>query len=684
MLIITVLTLVLSLFIAGAAIFRRYRRFTNIIFAVSITASAFVIFGDAMSLHKQGLVLEWKRIVFICESIMVVAWLIFSLSFARTEYWSAVSRFSKLIVALSPVFIISFMLLPMKDFFYAPDLSREMVLYLGNTGYIFNILLLFYSVLAIINLEATLRSSSGDERWEIKYTLMGAGTILSFNIFYYSQALLYRSINMYLLPVRSGIVLIALIIIGFSIFRHRALDTELRISRNILYRSFSLVIVGLYLLVLGLTGQGMRYFSPGIGENITAFVGFAGALMLLIIIFSERIRKRTRVYINKNFFHQKYDYREQWLQFTQRTCLKDSARDLRNAIVSTFKYSLGVTGAALWLNDSRSGGYRCVTSTDHMPEGCTADESLIEFLRDNDMIIDCNRRNCRDIVAANKEFIEATGAILIVPLAHNNKLEGFITLKDGLAGNHYNYEDYDLLRVLSRHSTILIMNERLSGELTEARELEAMGRLSSFIVHDLKNAASMLSLVTQNAERHMNNPDFQKDAIRTVTATADKITGIIGKLRNLPQKASLDLEVADLAEHVRLAIANTGLNGDAGLIVQDLSSVSTSFDSGEIAKIINNLVINALEATQNKGPIKVIVGRDNDMAVVRVSDRGCGMSREFIEGSLFKPFQTTKKKGLGIGLYQCKCIAESHGGRLTAISEQGKGTEFALYLPLEQ
>jgi len=70
------------------------------------------------------------------------------------------------------------------------------------------------------------------------------------------------------------------------------------------------------------------------------------------------------------------------------------------------------------------------------------------------------------------------------------------------------------------------------------------------------------------------------------------------------------------------------------------------------------------------------------MACITVSDNGCGMSGEFIEKHLFKPFYTTKKKGLGIGLYQCKSIVEAHGGSIKVKSKEGMGTDFTVYLPL--
>ena len=168
----------------------------------------------------------------------------------------------------------------------------------------------------------------------------------------------------------------------------------------------------------------------------------------------------------------------------------------------------------------------------------------------------------------------------------------------------------------------------------------------------------------------------------SVSNTSEKIKGIIGKLKYLPKKTDLDIEYSDLGSHIEMAIQQLNMNGSERLSYKELEPVKTEFDREEITKVIVNLIINALEATNNQGDIEVVVGTEENMGFVKVSDNGCGMSSKFIEKSLFKPFQTTKKKGLGIGLYQCKAIVEAHSGKLKVVSQEGKGTDFFLYLPL--
>jgi putative PEP-CTERM system histidine kinase len=683
MLIISVITAVLAILIALAVIFKRYDRITNIVFSIGLLSTASVIFGDSMSLFRPEYMIPWKRIVFISEASMAIAWLIFSLSFARTDYWRAVSTFSRIFTYLSPVLVLIFVLLPVEDIVIFPALKNEKVLSLNNMGYIFYLVLLFYSILSIINLEATLRSSRGKDRWEIKHTVLGVGAILAINIFYYSHALLYLSINMHLLPVRTGVILTAVLMIGFSFNRNRTLDTEFAVSRKILYRSLSLIIVGIYLLVIGLLGEGMRYFGPHVGKNITTLLGFIGAIIVLIVIFSEQLRSRAKVYINKHFFSQKYDYREQWLQFTQRISLKYSFDELLTSIARGFEHAIAVRGVAIWLKERDEGGYHCARDLDNMTIKTRPNREFLEFLREKQWILNVHDSKCTNVVSLSEEFIKETEASLIVPLFHIDDLMGFIILKEGTGGNDYNYEDYDLLKTLARQTAVVILNAKLSEELMESKEMEAMGRLSSFILHDLKNATSMLSLIVQNAEEHIDNPDFQRDAIKAVSNTSEKIKGIIGKLKNLPRKRELDLQYCDLGSHVKAVIQQLEMNENTGLSFKELTPVKAMIDREEITKVIINLIMNALDATNNEGKVEVTVGgTDNNMGYVKVSDNGCGISSKFIEKRLFKPFQTTKKKGLGIGLYQCKVIVENHSGKLKVSSHEGRGTDFFLYLPL--
>lgn len=512
--------------------------------------------------------------------------------------------------------------------------------------------------------------------------VLGVVGILGLNIFYYSHALLYRSIDMNLLPVRTAGFLISTLLIGFSIIRYKLMDVEITVSRGIFYKSLGILIVGFYLLGLGLLGQGMRYLDPRVGKNITVFAGFAGAIGILVVLLSEQLRRKIIVFINKHFYRHKYDYRAQWLQFTQLISSKYSFNELLDSIARGFKDSIGTKGVSIWLREEGDGEFYCAKTVDTVAPEIKPDRKLISFLQDTGWVFNVNDKKCIGIVSQNTEFIEKNKASLIVPLLNADKLVGFVVLREGLAGDDYNYEDYDLLKTLARQATSAIMNARLTEELAEAREMEAVGKLSSFIMHDLKNAASMLSLIVQNAGEHIDNPDFQRDTMKSVANTSEKIKNLMQKLRNLPYTMRLNLEYADLGATVKDVIRELNLNEKVLLDYEEVENVRTMFDREEIKKVVLNLITNAIDASAEKGKVKIKVGIEDGMGFITVSDKGRGMSKEFIETRLFKPFQTTKKKGLGVGLYQCKTIVEAHSGKLKVKSTEGKGTDFFVYLPI--
>jgi putative PEP-CTERM system histidine kinase len=214
--------------------------------------------------------------------------------------------------------------------------------------------------------------------------------------------------------------------------------------------------------------------------------------------------------------------------------------------------------------------------------------------------------------------------------------------------------------------------------------MEAFQRMSAFFVHDLKNVASKLSLTIENLPVHFDNPDFRSDAVRTIAESLTKINGMCSRLSSLGQKLELQQTGTDLNELVENTLF--GLNGCLKAPpAQDLQPIPAILvDSEQIQQVLVNLLLNAHEATSEKGEISITTRRENGFAVLSVADTGCGMSQEFIEKSLFRPFQTTKKKGMGIGLYHSKMIVEAHGGKIKVESEEGGRTTFRVMLPLKR
>ncbi|MEO7677778.1 MAG: ATP-binding protein, partial [Verrucomicrobiota bacterium] len=276
------------------------------------------------------------------------------------------------------------------------------------------------------------------------------------------------------------------------------------------------------------------------------------------------------------------------------------------------------------------------------------------------------------------------GNRICVPMTAGNELLGVMMVGDRVSGLPFLVQDLDLLKSVSDQAAASLLNIQLSQKLSQAKQLEAFQAMSTFFVHDLKNTASMLSLMLQNLPVHFNDPQFREDALRGVSKTVVHIKDLIHRLGLLRQGLTLQAVETDLNKLVSTAL--DGLKDVSHVkITRDLRPLPKTFlDPAQIQNIVTNLVINASEAMEPGGDIRVETSQRNGWIVLAVADSGCGMTPEFIQRSLFRPFQTTKKKGIGIGMFQCKMIAEAHRGRIEVESEPGKGTEFRVLLPAQK
>jgi putative PEP-CTERM system histidine kinase len=652
----------------------------NITFALGMLSIAVIEFGDLMTSGKPHNMLSYNKASLVVESLMPGLWLLFSLTYSRKEY-KEISAFWKLALFISALPLFFVVSLPFDLFFYSQDTGLEKITFLGAAGYYFYLFILIYTILTMINLEGTLRASSGSIRWRIKHMLIGVGGIMASMVFYYSNALLYLSIDTSLQPVRGTIVIISSLLIMISIFRQAFPKDGIYVSRGIFYRSFTLLVVGAYLLGLGIIGTWMRYFGENFGRYLTIIIVFAGTLALIAALFSETLRRKVKVFIDKNFYRDKYDYRNQWLQFTQRISSTKSFDELLSAVLEGFASAIGSKTRSLWLYNSVSDVFYQAQPRDTSAYSFALKgrSSLISYFKEKVWIFNTEDEDYK-ILEENKEFFEKTHASLVVPFMRNGSVIGFIVLGKSLS-DIYTYEDYDFLKTLARQAASAIMNARLAEELAEAREMEAMGRVSSFVLHDLKNLASTLSMSAENALDNINNPEFQKDMLKNLSSSVDKMRDLIRKLSDMPKKVELNLQVVDLVPLLK-DTAKPFSNGKTKVGVEGPEQLIIRINREEIKKVIINLLLNAVEAA-NGGNVKVKISTDNGMACITVSDNGCGMSEEYIEKYLFKPFHTTKKKGLGIGLYQCKSVVKAHNGSIKVKSREGAGTDFMVYLPLD-
>ncbi|HET9132475.1 MAG TPA: ATP-binding protein, partial [Terriglobia bacterium] len=288
-----------------------------------------------------------------------------------------------------------------------------------------------------------------------------------------------------------------------------------------------------------------------------------------------------------------------------------------------------------------------------------------------------------EIMQSDTEYFSGSKMRYAIGLYAGAELVGVMTLNDDRVGHEaLSAEDFVLLETLAAQLASSLLNLKLSARLRQAGEIVAFQTVSTFFVHDLKNLASRLSLTMENLPEHFDDPEFRADALRVISGSVANIDEMCGRLAMLKQNIELRLTQSDLCKLVSITLEEFKSNLRAHL-EQDLQPVpQTMMDPDQIHKVLTNLVLNANEAVNGDGVIRVATTSEHNTVAFSVKDNGCGMSEKFIDDSLFRPFQTTKKKGLGIGLYHCKLIVEAHRGRIEVNSTVGKGTEFRVILPV--
>jgi hypothetical protein len=295
------------------------------------------------------------------------------------------------------------------------------------------------------------------------------------------------------------------------------------------------------------------------------------------------------------------------------------------------------------------------------------------------------------VVAENRPLIQAMSGAACAPLHVGDRMIGLLWLSEKRSDDDYTYEDVEFLGAMCRQLAAALWFARLADQLAETRQLESLHRLSTFVLHDIKNQVSGLSLVVENARRHMADPEFQRDALRVIERTVASLRELMNQVAGVGKPPTVEVKPCRVRPLVNEAV------GEAGLVVGEHDGVrldvpcrgldQVELDEIQIRRVITNLLVNAREALADSGRISLDVAVEPDVTdgqarmVVRVRDNGQGMSETFVRESLFRPFATTKSTGLGIGLAQCKAIVEAHGGTIAVESEPGRGTCFEVDLP---
>jgi putative PEP-CTERM system histidine kinase len=684
--------------LAAAAACRKQRSLASWCFSLGMLIFALEsLFGaignDSLLPQKAAF---WETLSLIAKSFLPGIWLVFSLTYSRANYRDFVIRSRWLLLGAFSIPLLSLAA------FYGPLLypvvyeapGHAWGLRLGETAKILNVLILVSMVLILTNIERTFRAAVGTMRWRIKFLVLGLGIIFGARIYTGSQALLFSDYRSSQLSIETAALLVGCALVAVAYVRTGFSEIDVYPSRAVLHTSVTVLLTGAYLFVVGILAQIVARFGGAASFPIAAFTVLLGVAVLAVLLLSDRARQSVQLFVSRHFKRPQHDFRQIWVRFARTLSAALDEAALSATASRLISETFGALSVSTWLVDGQRERLIRASSTGGAEQSedreltisMTVEElnspELIKVSRPFDLS-KAKEKWAKNLAEKSSGQFRTGGSPIYVPLIGGEHWLGAIVLADRVRGLGYSAEEIDLLKCIGDQVSASLLKLRLTEEIMERKELEAFQTMSAFLIHDLKNAASTLGLMLQNLPEHFDNPAFREDAFRGIGSAAGRINHLIHRMNALRHELRLAPAELDLNHVINEALTN--LNGTLGtkLVTKFDQIPRIVADRQQLQSVCTNLLLNARDAVGTDGRITVETAAHGQWVALSVSDNGCGMTEQFIKNSLFRPFRSTKKKGLGIGMFQSKTIVEAHQGKIHVESELGVGTTFRVILPLK-
>lgn len=542
------------------------------------------------------------------------------------------------------------------------------------------------AVIGLVLVEQLFRTVSEDSLWNVKPLCLALLFQFAFDVYLFSDAMMFSRIDGDTLTIRGFVHAMTIPLLMLATERARDWTSKIRLSQKAAFHSATLLLAGLYLLFTAGVGYYVRYFGGEWGRIFQLALIFVGLLVLSVLLVSGSMRARMKVLVGKHFFRYRYDYREEWLRFTQTLTEQNSPQTLGQQVIRGLANMVESPAGALWLREAGLVTYG-QSARWNLPE-CTSEEahdsSLCRFLLVSGWVINLEEYRCYPARYSDLEIpgwlSDLPNAWLIVPLMAGNEMQGFVILASSRTPISVNWEVNDLLRTAGCQAASFLARMQATEALLEVRKFDAFNKMSAFVVHDLKNIVTQLSLMLKNAERHRENPEFQQDMLMTVDNAVERMRQLMMQLREgaTPPGGICGVNLADVIQHIQKDKMKQGRS----IEVQIRDRLIARGHEERLERVLGHLVQNAIDASPHGGRVWATLERRNDKAAIEVGDNGHGMTQEFIRDRLFRPFQSTKDAGMGIGAYESAQYVRELGGDMQVESAPGRGTCITVTLPL--
>ncbi len=556
-----------------------------------------------------------------------------------------------------------------------------------QAGFTQNLAPFVWAALALAGLllaEEIYRHAKADQRWAVWCLCLGMAVVFGFDLFMYSGALLSGQTSPQIWQARGLINALVVPLIAISVARNLNWNLHIHLSRHVVFQGVMFMGTGLYLILMAVTGYYIRFYGGAWGGVIQiGFLCLTGAVLVMLLC-SDRIRARIRVFLSKHFLSYKYDYRREWSRFTEN--LTSSDERIPRRVVSALAQLVQSNSGLLWLR-AESGFELLEQWNTEAPSGALdkALDNVARFSERQQWVIDVGEYRQSPGLYSGLELTEALldreQAWLLIPLFFGDSVIGIVLLDRPELRLSVNWEDHDLLKVAGRQAASELAQYQFNQQLVEARQFEAFNRLSAYVVHDLKNILAQQSLIVANAEKHKDNPDFIDDMVGTVNNSVDRMKRLMDQMRSgMRGLPSRDTEINELLAEV---VGHHSGREPTPKLKSNVQLLTTPADREQLATVFGHIIQNAQEACRENGLVEVELEYQDDFtAVVSVRDNGIGMDEDFIRERLFRPFDSTKGlTGMGVGAFESREYIRSLGGDIEVRSTPGEGSLFRIVIP---
>jgi putative PEP-CTERM system histidine kinase len=523
-------------------------------------------------------------------------------------------------------------------------------------------------------------------RSNIRYAMLALALCWAYDLNYYTIAYINKAAAGLLGDYR-GLAL-ALTAPLFALAARHEDDWRIRLSRAATFQSLSLLGICAYFVVMAILATVLKGAGADWLRVLSTTVLAAMVVAAMVLVPSPRARSWAKVKIAKHFFEHRYDYRTEWLRFTE--TLGGSGvevRPLGERVIKAFADILDAPGGLLLERDSAGStvmgaalDWEGRSSTD--PEVVAA-EDFWDALAAKARIVELDGirdgwSNAGDDAALPRWMLDDPAAWIAVPLVHQEKAVGLVLLGAPDYRRALDWEDFDLLRTAGRQAASSLAEAQGQRALSNAQRFEEFNRRFAFILHDIKNLVSQLSLLSRNAERHADNAEFRADMIATLKSSIGKMNDLLARLSPQAASRSQKVQPQPLRDVIAAAVAARRAQHEVRLV--GATDEWASIDAPSLEQALSHLLQNAIEASPADEPVTVRVDRIANELAIAICDKGQGMDPDFVRSRLFQPFASTKESGFGIGAFEAQTLVTAMGGRLSVESRPGKGSQFTIHL----